>query len=156
MYISKKKQLREKKMDKKPTTKDCIKFVCDGLDTINEAITSQKDLMHERNKIEEQRLQWEMETKDRVDIPLKKYEGMKQHIDHLTRKNYHYEEIFERLRINEIIDKIDPATVELSTMKDPMRLSTRVNIQFECKCLIEQNLNERKEMTPFERYIKRN
>ena len=142
-------------MANKPTTKDCIKFVCDGLDTINEAITSQKDLMHERNKIEEQRLQWEMETKDRVDIPLKKYEGMKQHIDHLTRKNYHYEEIFERLRINEIIDKIDPATIVLSTMKDPMRLSTRVNIQFECKCLIEPNPDGWEEMTPFERYQKR-
>lgn len=39
-------------MAKKPTTKDCIKFVCDGLDTINDTITSQKDLMHERNKLE--------------------------------------------------------------------------------------------------------
>lgn len=143
-------------MAKKPTTKDYIKFACDGLDTINEAITSQKDLMHERNKIEKERLQWEQETKDRVNIPLKKYEAMKEQIDHLTRKNYHYEEIFERLRINEIIDKIDPATIILSTMKDPMRLSTRVNIQFECKCLIEQNLNGWEEMTPFERYLKRN
>lgn len=143
-------------MAKNPTTKDCIKFVCDGLDTINDTITSQKDLMHERNKIEKERLQWEEETKDRVDIPLKKYETMKAQIDHLTRKNYRYEEIFERLRINEIIDKIDPATIVLSTMKDPMRLSTRVNIQFECKCLIEQNLNSWEEMTPFERWQKRN
>ena len=143
-------------MAKKPTTKDCIKFACDGLDTINEAITSQKDLMHERNKIEKERLQWEQETKDRVNIPLKKYEAMKEQIDHLTRKNYRYEEIFERLRINEVIDKIDPATIVLSTMKDPMRLSTRVNIQFECKCLIEQNLNSWEEMTPFERWQKRN
>ena len=143
-------------MAKKPTTKDCIKFVCDGLDTINEAITSQKDLMHERNKLERARLEWEEETKDRVDIPLKKYEAMKEQIDHITRKNYHYEEIFERLRINEIIDKIDPATIEISTMKDQMRLSTKVNIQFECKCLIEQNLNSRKEMTLFERFLKRN
>lgn len=143
-------------MAKKPTTKDYIKFACDGLDTINEAITSQKDLMHERNKIEKERLQWEQETKDRVNIPLKKYEAMKEQIDHLTRKNYHYEEIFERLRINEIIDKIDPATIVLSTMKDPMRLTTRVNIQFECKCLIEQNLNGWEKMTPFERFLKRN
>ena len=29
-------------MAKKPTTKDYIKFACDGLDTINEAITSQR------------------------------------------------------------------------------------------------------------------
>ena len=143
-------------MAKKPTTKDYIKFACDGLDTINEAITSQKDLMHERNKIEKERLQWEEETKDHVDIPLKKYEAMKEQIDHLTRKNYHYEEIFERLRINEIIDKVDPATIVLSTMKDPMRLSTRVNIQFECKCLIEQNPDGWEEMTPFERFLKRN
>ncbi len=143
-------------MAKKPTTKDYIKFACAGLDTINEAITSQKDLMHERNKIEKERLQWEEETKDRVNIPLKKYEAMKEQIDHLTRKNYRYEEIFERLRINEIIDKIDPATIVLSTMKDPMRLSTRVNIQFECKCLIEPNPDGWKDMTPFERFLKRN
>ena len=143
-------------MAKNPTTKDYIKFACDGLDTINEIMTNKNKELEERNKIEKERLQWEMETKDRVDIPLKKYEGMKQHIDHLTRKNYHYEEIFERLRINEIIDKIDPATIVLSTMKDPMRLSTRVNIQFECKCIIEQNLNSWEDMTPFERYQKRN
>lgn len=118
-------------------------------------INKNKELA-EKNKIEKERLQWEQETKDRVNIPLKKYEAMKEQIDHLTRKNYHYEEIFERLRINEIIDKIDPATIVLSTMKDPMRLSTRVNIQFECKCLIEQNLNGWEEMTPFERFLKRN
>lgn len=143
-------------MTKKPTTKDCIKFVCGGLDTINDTMINKNKELAERNNIEKERLQWEMETKDRVDIPLKKYEGMKEHIDHLTRKNYHYEEIFERLRINEIIDEIDPATIKLSTMEDPMRLITRVNIQFECKCLIEKDLNSGKEMTPFERFLKRN
>ena len=125
---------------------------CEALGKIAEL---QKQLA-EKDKIEKERLQWEQETKDRVDIPLKKYEAMKEQIDHLTRKNYHYEEIFERLRINEIIDKIDPATIVLSTMKDPMRLTTRVNIQFECKCLIEQNLNSWEKMTPFERFLKRN
>ena len=143
-------------MAKKPTTKDYIKFACDGLDTINEAITSQKDLMHERNKIEKERLQWEEETKDRVDIPLKKYEAMKEQIDHLTRKNYHYEEIFERLRINEIIDKIDPATILMSTMKDQMRMTTKVTIQFDCNALIEPCEDKWAEMTPFERFLKRN
>lgn len=38
-------------MDKKLTIKDCLKFVCDGLDTINETIKSQKDLMRERNRL---------------------------------------------------------------------------------------------------------
>ena len=143
-------------MAKKPTTKDCIKFVCDGLDTINDTMINKNKELAEKNKIEKERLQWEEETKDRVDIPLKKYEAMKEQIDHLTRKNYHYEEIFERLRINEIIDKVDPATIVLSTMKDPMRLSTRVNIQFECKCLIEPNPDGWEDMTPFERFLKRN
>ena len=32
-------------MAKKPTTKDCIKFVCDGLDTINDTmINKNKEL----------------------------------------------------------------------------------------------------------------
>ena len=139
-------------MAKKPTTKDCIKFVCDGLDTINDTMINKNKELAERNKIDEQRLQWEMETKDRVDIPLKKYEEMKQHIDHLTRKNYHYEEIFERLRINEIVDKIDPATIVVGTMKDPMRMTTKVTIQFDCNALIEPCEDEWAEMAPFERW----
>ena len=142
-------------MAKKPTTKDCIKFVCDGLDTINDTMTNKNKELAERNKIEEQRLQWEMETKDRVDIPLKKYEGMKQHIDHLTRKNYQYEEIFERLRINEIVDKIVPETIVMGTMKDQMRMTTKVTIQFDCNALIEHYEDELAEMTPFGRYKNR-
>ena len=101
-------------------------------------------------------MQWEQETKDRVNIPLKKYEAMKEQIDHLTRKNYHYEEIFERLRINEIIDKIDTATILMSTMKDQMRMTTKVTIQFDCNALIEPCEDKWAKMTPFERWQKRN
>lgn len=133
------------------------------LDCVDSFVYNNKQSKAEENRLKrteldlrERELDFQERTKDRVDIPLKKYEGMKEHIDHLTRKNYHYEEIFERLRINEIIDKIDPATIEVSTMKDQMRLSTRVNIQFECKCLIEQDLNSGKETTQFERFLKRN
>ena len=143
-------------MAKKPTTKDCIKFVCDGLDTINDTVINKNKELAEKNKIEKERLQWEQETKDRVNIPLKKYEAMKEQIGHLTRKNYHYEEIFERLRINEIIDKIDPATILMSTMKDQMRMTTKVTIQFDCNALIEPCEDKWAEMTPFERWQKRN
>ena len=142
-------------MRKQPTIKDCIKYVCDGLDTINNTMTNKNKELAEQNKIARERLDWEMGTKDRVDIPLKKYEGMKQHIDHLTRKNYHYEEIFERLRINEIVDKIDPATIVMGTMKDPIRMTTKVTIQFDCNVLIEPCEDKWAEMTPFERYQKR-
>lgn len=120
-------------MAKKPTTKDCIKFACDGLDTINEAITSQKDLMHERNKIEKERLQWEMETKDRVDIPLKKYEQLKRNLEQYKATAEHYKDIFDIMKIAEYIDSIEPSTIRITTMKDPVRLSTRVDVQFESR-----------------------
>lgn len=120
-------------MAKKPTTKDCIKFVCDGLDTINETITSQKDLMHERNRLERARLEWEQETKDRVDISLKQYEEMKKQIETLKEQNEKYINIFERMGVEEWANDIEPSTIEVATMKDPIRLSTRVHIQFECK-----------------------
>lgn len=126
------------------------------LDCVDSFVYDNKQSKAEENRLKraeldlrERELDFQEKTKDRVDIPLKKYEGMKEHIDHLTRKNYHYEEIFERLRINEIIDKIDPATIEVSTMKDPARITTRINIQFDCKGLID--LDESREFDPFTR-----
>lgn len=124
-------------MAKKPTTKDCIKFVCDGLDTINETITSQKDLMRERNRIERARLEWEQETKDRVDISLKEYDRLKRDLADLRGKLERYETVFETLKLNEYIDYIDPHSMTISTLKDPARISTRVLIQFECKTMLE-------------------
>lgn len=120
-------------MKKKPTIKDCIKFVCDGLDTINEAITSQKDLMHERNSLERARLEWEQETKDRVDISLKEYEQLKGDLEKYKATAEHYKDIFDIMKIAEYVDSIEPSTIRIATMKDPVRLSTRVNIQFDCK-----------------------
>ena len=120
-------------MAKKPTTKDCIKFVCDGLNTINKAITSQKDLMHERNKLERARLEWEQETKDRVDISLKEYEQLKRNLEQYKATAEHYKDIFDIMKIAEYIDNIEPSTIRIATMKDPVRLSTRVDVQFESK-----------------------
>lgn len=124
-------------MAKKPTTKDYIEFVCERVDTINEAITSQKDLMHERNKIEKARLDWEQETRDRVDISLKEYEQLKRDLGDLRDKLERYETVFKTLRINEYIDYIDPNSMTISTLKDPARMSTRVLVQFDCKTMLE-------------------
>ena len=120
-------------MAKKPTTKDYIEFVCERVDTINEAITSKKDLMHERNNIEKARLEWEQDTRDRVDISLKEYEQLKRDLEQYKATAKHYKEIFDRMKIAEYVDSIEPSTIEIATMKDRMRLSTRVNIQFESK-----------------------
>ena len=124
---------KEKKMAKKPEIKDCIKFVCDGLDTINDTITSQKDLMHERNKLERARLEWEQETKDRVDISLKEYEQLKRNLEQYKATAEHYKDIFDIMKIAGYIDRIEPSTIRITTMKDPVRLSTRVDVQFESK-----------------------
>jgi hypothetical protein len=124
-------------MAKKPTTKDYIEFVCERVDTINEAITSKKDLMHERNKIEKARLEWEQETRDRVDISLKEYEQLKRDLGDLRGKLERYATVFETLKINEYIDYIDPNSMTISTLKDPARMSTRVLVQFDCKTMLE-------------------
>ena len=89
--------------------------------------------MHERNKIEKERLQWEMETKDRVDIPLKKYEQLKRNLEQYKATAEHYKDIFDIMKIAEYIDRIEPSTIRITTMKDPVRLSTRVDVQFESK-----------------------
>lgn len=120
-------------MAKKPTTKDYIEFVCERVDTINEALTSKKDLMHERNNIEKARLEWEQDTRDRVDISLKEYEQLKGDLEQYKSTAKHYKEIFDRMKIAEYVDSIEPSTIEIATMKDQIRLSTRVNIQFESR-----------------------
>ena len=43
-------------MAKKPTTKDCIKFVCDGLDTINDTMINKNKELAEKNKIERENI----------------------------------------------------------------------------------------------------
>ena len=120
-------------MAKKPTIKDCIKIGCDGLDTINDTITSQKDLMHERNKLERERLEREKEKKDQDDISLKEYEELKRNLEQYKATAEHYKDVFDIMKIAEYIDNIEPSTIRITTMKDPVRLSTRVDVQFESK-----------------------
>lgn len=103
------------------------------LNTINEAITSQKDLMHERKKLERERLEWEQKTKDRVDISLKEYEQLKRDLEQYKATAEHYKDIFDIMKMAEYLDSIEPSTIRITTMKDPVRLSTRVDIQFESK-----------------------
>ena len=119
-------------MAKKPTTKDCIKFVCDGLDTINDNIKKQRLELTEQNRINKERLEFEKKTKDRVDISLNEYEEMKHKIENLTAQNERYSYLLDKIGVN-FIDSIEPSTIQVSTMQDPIRLSTRVHIQFECK-----------------------
>ena len=119
-------------MSKRLTTKDCIKFVCDGLDTINDNIKKQRLELAEQNRINKERLEFEKKTKDRVDISLNEYEEMKHKIENLTAQNERYSYLLDKIGVN-LIDSIEPSTIQVSTMKDPIRLSTKVNIQFESK-----------------------
>lgn len=120
-------------MSKRLTTKDCIKFVCDGLDTINDNIKKQRLEFAEQNRINKERLEFEKKTKDRVDISLKDYEQLKRDLEHYKAIAEHYEGFFNRFKVGKYIEKAEPSTIKVSTMSDPIRLSTRVNIQFESK-----------------------
>lgn len=66
-------------------------------------------------------------------MSLKQYEEMKRMIEILEEQNEKYRTIFERMGVEEWANDIEPRTIEVATMKDPIRLSTRVHIQFECK-----------------------
>lgn len=120
-------------MEKKLKIKDQMAIINSNLDSISSALIRNNVTAKEQLVLENKRLDFEKETKDRVDISLKQYEEMKRKIETLEEQNEKYKNIFERMGVEEWANDIEPNTIQVSTMKDPVRLSTRVHIQFESK-----------------------
>lgn len=120
-------------MKKKPKIKDYLRHISNSNEEMASAIRENNGLLIEQTEIEQKKLKHEIETKDRVNISLKQYEEMKSQIETLKEQNEKYINIFERMGVEEWANDIEPSTIEVATMKDPIRLSTRVHIQFECK-----------------------
>ena len=113
--------------------KQIVSDIENDLSTVNRNIIKQTEEIEKQNALQKEKLEWEKETKDRVDISLKEYEEMKRKIAVLEEQNEKYKTAFDRIGATEWVDSIEPSTVEVATMKDPVRLSTRVHIQFESK-----------------------
>lgn len=122
---------------KKPKTKDYLRHISNSLDGMTCEIRENNRLLVDQVKVEQDKLKYEKETKDRVDISLKEYEQLKKDLKDVRGKLERYEAVFETLKLNQYIDYIDPHSMTISTLKDPERISTRVFIQFECRTMLE-------------------
>lgn len=118
---------------KKPKIKDYLRYISNSNEEMASAIRENNRLLIEQTEIEQKKLKHEIETKDRVDISLKEYEQLKRNLEQYKANAEHYKDIFDIMNIAEYLDSIEPNTIRITTMKDPVRLSTRVNIQFESK-----------------------
>lgn len=85
----------------------------------------QKELQ-EANRLKQR----ELENRDRVDIPLKDYNFMRERLEALTNANKELATIIDKFKLMQFVDKIMPETAVIETMKDPASLKTRVFIQF--------------------------
>ena len=128
-------------MAKKIKMKEILFHISDDIESVNNSIKKQNLELEEQNKINKDRLRWEKETKDRVDISLKEYQEMKERIANLEAKEFKSNVIFEKIGILEHFDKIDTSSIVVATMRDHARLSTRVTIQFDCIDFIEPHIN---------------
>ena len=137
-------------MAKKLKIKEQMAIISANVDSIGCAIERKsredRELEREKLELEREKLNWEMRTKDRVDISLKEYTNLKDENSHYKRKCRQLEAILERIKIESFIDKIIEPSLQVSTMKDPARLTTRVNIQFDCNGV---DLDFRRDIDPF-------
>lgn len=120
-------------MKRKPKIKETLASVDINVYGIQDAIIKQNKIAKEQLEFEKNKFEFETKNKDRVDISLKRYEEMKSQIETLKEQNEKYRNIFERMGVEEWANDIEPSTIQVATMKDPIRLSTRVHIQFESK-----------------------
>lgn len=122
---------------KKLKQKDYLRHISNSLDDMTCEIRENNRLLVDQVEVEQDKLKYEKETKDRVDISLKEYEQLKRDLRDVRGKLERYETVFETLKLNQYIDYIDPNSMTISTLKDPERKSTRVFIQFECRTMLE-------------------
>lgn len=116
---------------------------------IDTAIRKSEKLEREKLEFERDRLDFERVSKDRVNISLREYEKLKRDNADLKRKCWEKDELLERIKIGQFIDKIIPQSIQVQTMDDPARLMTRVNIQFDCN-----NWETRHDVEPFKAFRK--
>lgn len=133
-------------MEKKLKIKDQLAIINSNLDSISSALIRNNVTEKEQLVLESKRFDFEKETKDRVDISLKEYTNLKDENSHYKKKCRQLEELLAKIKIEPFIDKIIEPSLQVAMMKDPARLTTRVNIQFDCNGV---DIDFRHDIDPF-------
>lgn len=114
-------------------TKDYLKAMSENQTEIINTLFAQNKHLEEANRLK----RVELETKDRVDISLNEYNAMKHELAERREQVAKLAEIMTRCKIAEFVEAMIPQSIVISTMEDPARLTTRVNIQFDVRDIIK-------------------
>ena len=79
----------------------------------------------EKNEIERQKLAFEMETRDRVNISLNEYNAMKKEIKRLSQDNATYKRALNTIGVTDY----DFKSIEKTVVNDPARMEHHLNIR---------------------------
>lgn len=79
----------------------------------------------EKNEIERQKLAFEMETRDRVNISLSEYTAMQEEIKKLSQDNATYKRALNTIGITDY----DFKSIEKTVVNDPARMEHHLNIR---------------------------
>lgn len=79
----------------------------------------------EKNKIERQKLAFEMETRDRVNISLSEYKAMQEEIKRLSQDNSAYKRALNAIGVTDY----DFKSIEKTVVNDPARMEHHLNIR---------------------------
>ena len=79
----------------------------------------------EKNEIERQKLAFEMETRDRVNISLSEYTAMQEEIKRLSQDNATYKRALNTIGVTDY----DFKSIEKTVVNDPARMEHHLNIR---------------------------
>ena len=79
----------------------------------------------EKNEIERQKLAFEMETRDRVNISLSEYTAMQEEIKRLSQDNTTYKRALNNIGVTDY----DFKSIEKTVVNDPARMEHHLNIR---------------------------
>lgn len=79
----------------------------------------------EKNEIERQKLAFEMETRDRVNISLSEYTAMQEEIKRLSQDNTTYKRALNTIGVTDY----DFKSIEKTVVNDPARMEHHLNIR---------------------------
>lgn len=123
-------------MKKKIKLKEQIALINSTLDNISCAFeinsNVNRELEKEKIEIEREKLAWEKETKDRVNISLAEYEELKRDLKCYKETAEHQQEILDKIGVDMFIDNINLDTLTVQVVQNYERLNSKIHISFEC------------------------
>jgi hypothetical protein len=126
-------------MKKKIKLKEQVALINSTLDNISCAFeinsNVNRELEKEKIEIEREKLAWEKETKDRVNISLAEYEELKRDLKHYKETAEHQQEVLDKIGVDMFIDSINLDTLTVQVVQSFERLNSKIHISFECNKL---------------------